>query len=247
MIIKFRENRRKYRNKSYKICVLMWYDDNINNYADKCYEINKKYCDKYGFDIIKSNKRFYKNREPHYERFPLIFNNLEKYDYVIWIDGDAHFYLDSPDISKLIERYSNYNFILSGDLHDKNIKNQSINRKKSSIINSGVIIVKNSEYSKKVINHWMTSDELLERGDEYYKLDQGIIRLYRAENINNFQKNSIVLQYGVIQRFSAKKYYPRLLLFLGLLLYKPYIIHYAAESSKTRLKVINKYYNHHVL
>jgi hypothetical protein len=237
--------RRKDINKSYKICVLMWYDDNIKDYADKCYEINKKYCEMHGFDIIKSDKRYYKNRKPQYERIPLIYDNLEKYDYVIWIDADAYFYLDSPDISILIEKYSNYNFILSGDQFDYNFINQSINRKETSIINSGVIIVKNSEYSKKVIQHWMTSDELLQRRHGFN--DQGIIRLYRSENINNFQKNSIVLQYGLIQRFSRIKYYFYRLLFLKLLFYKPYIMHYAGDTNKTRVKAINNYYSHQVL
>ena len=228
-----------------RICVLMWYDDNIKIYAEKCYEINKKYCEKYGFDIIKSNKKFYKNRKPHYERIPLIFDNLEKYDYVIWIDADAHFYLDSSDISKLIEKYSNYNFILSGDKHDINLKNQSINRNNTSIINSGVIIVKNCEYSKKVIYHWMNSKELLQRRHGFN--DQGIVRLYRAENIKNFQKKSIVLQYGVIQRFYSNKYNNYIKSFSYLSQYNPYIIHYAGETYEIRLKLINEYYNKHIL
>ena len=222
--------------KKYKICIVMWYDDKIKNYADKCYENNKKYCEKYGFDIIRSNKRFYKDRKPHYERFPLILNNLEKYDYVIWVDADAHFYLDSKDISKLIYKYSKYNFILSGDIDDKNIIKRNKNRKNTSIINSGVLIVKNSEYSKKVINDWKNSDELLKRRHGFN--DQGIIRLYRAENINNFKKESIVLQYGVIQIFYKEIYY--YCLFPYLLFYKPYIIHYAGKSNKIRMKIIKR-------
>ena len=234
----------KYKNQKYKICVLMWYNDKIKDYADKCYEINKKYCKKYGFDIIKSHKRFYKDRSPHYERLPLILNNLEKYDYIIWIDADAHFDLNSNDISVLIDKYSNYNFILSGDIDDNNKENKSINRQKSSIINSGVMIVKNSKYSKKVIKHWVNSDELLKKKHKFH--DQGIIRLYMAENINNFNKETIVLQYGVIQRFFGKKYSNYISKFPYLSSYKPYIMHYG-EYNNERLKHITKYYNNHLL
>ena len=38
----------KYKNRKYKICILI--NDKIKDYADKCYEINKKYCKKY--DLI---------------------------------------------------------------------------------------------------------------------------------------------------------------------------------------------------
>lgn len=240
----FENDKKKDNNKNYNICVLMWYNDEIKNYADKCYEINKKYCKKYGFDIIKSDKRFYKDRKPHYERFPLILENLKKYDYVIWIDADAHFYLDSPDISRLIEKYSKYNFILSGDLDDQNIKNQNIDRKNSSIINSGMMIIKNSEYSNNVVNHWLTSDELLIKRHGFN--DQGIIRLYRADNINNFEKESIVLQYGIMQRFYRNKYDNYTQMFSYLLNYKPYVIHYAGEKNDKRLKQINEYYKSNI-
>jgi hypothetical protein len=241
----------KFINK-YNICVLMWYDDKIKDYADKCYEINKKYCEKHGFDILKSDKRFYKdNREQTYEKAPLILEHLHRYDYIIWIDADAHFYLDSPGIYKFIKKYSNYNFILSGDIdadYIEDIKTRNINRQKTYIINAGVMIIKNSEYSKKVLRHWITSDELKNRANKKYKyLDQGIVRLYRNENINNFQQESIVLQYGVIQIFTIDKVNTKFYKdYPYLLKYKPYIIHHAGLSSQERLKLVNKYYKDHM-
>ena len=39
------------------ICVVMYYDDCIKNYAEINYNINKKYCEKYKFEIILSNKK----------------------------------------------------------------------------------------------------------------------------------------------------------------------------------------------
>jgi hypothetical protein len=35
-----------------KICVVMYYDSNVSEYADLNFKINKLYCDKYNFDII---------------------------------------------------------------------------------------------------------------------------------------------------------------------------------------------------
>ena len=73
-----------------KICVVMWFDDNIKSYAEINYIINKKYCDKYGYDIIKSSERR-TNLEATWERVPLMIEHLHNYEYVIWIDADAFF------------------------------------------------------------------------------------------------------------------------------------------------------------
>ena len=49
------------------------------------------------------------------------------------------------------------------------------------------MIVKKSNYTKNVINHWMTSEKLNNRGLKLYgNYDQGMIRLYYYENINHF-------------------------------------------------------------
>ena len=85
-----------------KIGVFMWFDNQIKEYADINYKINKIYCDKYGYTLIKSNIRKYPERKPHWERIPLILENFDKFDYLIWIDADAHFYIDSPPITNII-------------------------------------------------------------------------------------------------------------------------------------------------
>jgi hypothetical protein len=40
-----------------KVCVVMFYDDNIKSYGELNYEINKKYCEKYNLEIILSTKK----------------------------------------------------------------------------------------------------------------------------------------------------------------------------------------------
>ena len=89
---------RSNKKMSNNIAVLMWYDDHVKNYGDNCYKINKVYCQKHGYDLIKSSDRFYKDRNPHWERFPLILDHINSYDYVVWIDADAFFYNISPPI-----------------------------------------------------------------------------------------------------------------------------------------------------
>ena len=104
-----------------RICVVMWFNGCIKNYAEVNYIINKKYCDKYGYDIVKTQKR--KTNLPLvWERVPLVIEYLHNYDYVMYVDSDAIFLKDSPPITNLIESHSDKLFILSGDVFQKNAR-----------------------------------------------------------------------------------------------------------------------------
>ena len=89
------------------IAVLMWYDDNIKSYADIFYKINTKYCEKHGYTIIKSSERTYTDRKATWARFPLVLEEIERYDSVMWIDADAFFYLVCPCLENIIIKYNN--------------------------------------------------------------------------------------------------------------------------------------------
>ena len=80
------------------------------------------------------NERRQSNRHSAWERIPLILKYINDYDYVMWIDADAFFYNDANNILDIIDDNINYNFIFSNDIGNNNI-------------NTGVYIVKNSQYS----------------------------------------------------------------------------------------------------
>ena len=44
----------------------MFYDDNIRDYGDINYKINKLYCEKYNLDLILSKEKTYKDRHSAY-------------------------------------------------------------------------------------------------------------------------------------------------------------------------------------
>ena len=103
------------------ICVIMFYDDNIKYFGDINYKINKLYCEKYNLEIILSNKKKYNNRHSAWERLPLMLNNISKFDYLIWIDADAFFYIESNNITDVIKNNLDKNFIFSKDIGNNNI------------------------------------------------------------------------------------------------------------------------------
>jgi hypothetical protein len=202
-----------------KIGCLMWYDSSMDEYGNINYQISKKYCDKYGYDLIKSSEKNYTDRTSHWERLPLILKNIDNYDYLIWIDADAHFYIDSPPITNLIEAHPDKLFIFSQDIDllPNNVDINNIDNTKffvanpyseHSVVNSGVFIVKNSLKSKQILNEWGTSIDLFNKRYGFKHLrnrilynDQGVLRLMLDKNIMNIRDESVTIDYGILQFF----------------------------------------------
>ena len=208
----------------------MWYDHHVKDYGDNCYKINKVYCDKHGYDLIKSSKRFYKPRwttdrgelparNPHWERFPLILEHINNYDYVIWIDSDAYFYIDSTNILDIINENKNYDIIFSAD--------------PSVAINTGIYIVKNSQYSVKFLNKWHYDEELYKNNSVPYWWDNGIILDMLKVNYLDIINHCKIIDYGILQHFYKNEN----------LTNKPLILHLAGRSPKERYITSLNYYN----
>ena len=189
------------------IAILMWYDNNTaERFGNISYNINKIYSDKFGYDIIFSNER--KHKESHWEKIPLVLNNIKNYDYVIWIDADAHFYIDSGPISNLIKIYPDKDIILSGDI------GRTLDKQKDNI-NTGVFIVKNSKKAIEIMERWCNDEELYNLN--IVNWDQGVLRKMYNDNILDMQNYSVVVPYGVLQHFDLAEKYD----------IKPYINHLA--------------------
>jgi mannosyltransferase OCH1-like enzyme len=181
-----------------KIAVCMWYDDNIKDYGDITYKINKHYCNKYNMDLIKSSEINMPDRNPQWERYPLLLDSLNtnKYDYVMWIDADACFNLESKtNIRDLILKYPDKDIIFSKDCSAwKNVWD----------INSGVLILKNNNYTKHMLKYWINNKECFSNG-KFLKNDQQCLRWSIQHNYNNINDHSIIIPFGKIQIFSTDK------------------------------------------
>lgn len=189
----------------------MWYDETIASYGNINYEINKKYCDKNNIELIRCNERRYSNRHSAWERIPLILKYINEYDYVMWIDADAHFYIDSKNIMDLINTNTSSNFIFSKDI--------------SEAINTGCFIVKNIQYSIDFLTKW-GYDEILYNNNSYpCWWDNGVILDMWQQNILDIKNNCIIIDYGVLQHFHEDESLPN----------KSFIFHLAGRSTKIRM------------
>jgi hypothetical protein len=201
------------------ICVVMFYDDNIKSYGDINYNINKLYCEKYNIKIIVSNDKKYNNRHPAWERVPLLLDNISNYDYLIWIDADAFFYNDANNIIDIINNNSNVNFIFSNDINNNNI-------------NTGIMIVKNSQYSIDFLTKWAYNEQLYINNRYPYWWDQGVLVSMINQNILDIKQHFITYNYGILQHF-----------FTNDKLENTYIYHLAGRDSITRYNESKKYFD----
>lgn len=94
-------------------------------------------------------------------------------------------------------------------------------------LNSGVIIMKNTEYSRKMIDYWMSTDCYVNRIRPWQ--DQGCLRYSYVKNINKLRNHSVILAYGVLQRFH---YNPK---------QQSLVIHLPDKSKDKRIELFNKF------
>jgi len=205
------------------VCILMFYDDPIKQYAEINYNINKLYCEKNNLKLLVSNKRLYENRHPAWEKLTLILQHINHYDYIIWIDADAFLYIDADNIVNIIEKNKEANFIFSND-------------KNENIVNTGIFIVKNSEYSINFLKKW-TYDPVLYKNNPYPKWwENGVLINMINKNILNIKENCIRCRYGVLQHFGD--------IDLINIEPRPLIKHMAGKNKDIRIKASSKYFEY---
>jgi hypothetical protein len=204
-----------------KVCVVMWYDSIISSYADINLKINRIYCKKHNIDLIVSSKKTYKNRHASWEKLPLILKHIRDYDYVIWIDADAFFYIDAKDIKTIILQNINKPFIFSND-------------KGNSNINCGVFIVKNTEYSIKFLEKWAYDENLYIQNSCPGWWEQGVLVDIFRKDILNIQSNNRYYPYGILQHFSIDP--------IEIFRVKPFINHAAGQTTEERILISTSYF-----
>jgi hypothetical protein len=205
-----------------KICAVMWYDSNISSYADINLEINRAYCKKHNIELIVSSERLYPNRHAPWEKLLMVLKHIRKYNYIMWIDADAFFYIDAKDIRPIIQENINKAFIFSNDKGNTNI-------------NSGFFIVKNTEYSIKFLERWAYDEKLYIKNPFPSWWEQGVLIDMFKNNILDIQSNNKYYPYGILQHFSIDP--------LESFTNKPYILHVAGQNTEIRKSVSSNYYS----
>lgn len=205
--------------------MVMYYDRYATLYGQYSAAINRLYCNKYEMDLVVSSTPRYSGRHPAWERLPLMLETLAKgsYDYMVWVDADAFFYPDAGDIREVIEAHNDSDFIFSMDVHGTADRD----------INTGLMIVRNSEYAKAFLSRWAT-DDVLYSSNPYPKWwDQGVLIGMFDADMHNIQEHSVTIPFGTLQHFDENdlKYEA-----------KPYVLHLAGEVMTKRVDTVKRYW-----
>ena len=140
-----------------KIVVAQFYTNNVP-YGKYAEEINRKYCEEKGYeyycekDTLKIRTAI-ENRAPTWYKPKLIKEVLDIYspEYVLFLDIDAII----SDPTQVIESFidPNYDLILAEDIGDH------------SVGNAGVLLLKNSDWTKTFLSAWWESAEIYKGKD----------------------------------------------------------------------------------
>ena len=191
-----------------KICVVMWCDGKTaKKYGCTSYHINKIYCEKHGYDLRFSSKRRHNREDLAWEKLPMVIEHLDNYDYVIWIDADAHFYVDRGPIEDLIKEHKDVQIIFSEDGTCKGFPSEldpsewlkSSCKVRHPALNTGVFIVKNTSDVKKLLDVWTYDEWLFKQNYPYW--EQGVCQKMYELNTCSIRDISVVLPLNVLQNY----------------------------------------------
>ena len=123
-------------NTDAEIIFVYVYTPNIYSYAKHSIKNLLTYANKYNYGVIIYNNVFNNNVSPCWNKIAAILENLSKHKYLVWFDADAIISNFNIKIESLIDKMSSIDLYLCFDI--------SLEKE---CINSGVMIIKNTEWS----------------------------------------------------------------------------------------------------
>jgi hypothetical protein len=97
-----------------KIAVVQLWTSDISEYAVKNSQSTIDYCSKHGYDYHCYNKSLDETRPPAWSKILAIKEQLNNYDWVLWLDSDARIMNFDKKIEDLIDNNYCFSQFISG-------------------------------------------------------------------------------------------------------------------------------------
>ena len=196
--------------------VVMNFDGLAAAYGNSSFDLNARYCIRHGLKLIRGDgrRRYTDGRGVAWEKLPLLLELLgdRRYEWLVWVDADAAFYPQAPDLLTMITKeHPSADFVFSGDIGDRNV-------------NTGVFAVRNTPYSRAFLRRWAFDMELFGANPNPEWWEQGVFVDMAKKNILNISQHSHTYAYGVLQHFYRHE------LTDGTLRSPPFLLHFAGRS-----------------
>jgi hypothetical protein len=169
-------------NDGYENAICTLYTPNIKDYAIHSIKNMKKYCVEHGLTLYIFNEAISKDVEHNcWNKIPAILYlmNHTKHKYIIWMDCDAVFNRFDITFNKYIDNHKDKDIIVCRDIIYSKYK-----------FNSGIMIIKNNTWSKKIMEDTWNKD--VKHGYNNFG-DQVILKntiLEDGRKDNNYDENS---------------------------------------------------------
>ena len=123
-----------------KIALVTLFDEGYSHLAEYSENNFRSYCNKHNIDFICYDDVIDKTRPPHWSKIDAILNNIEKYDWVWWLDIDSLIMDSEFDVRNILDK--NYDMIFTHN-EDYPVKGEDyvIN---GSYVSNGSTFYKNS-------------------------------------------------------------------------------------------------------
>jgi len=213
-------------NKNANITFVYLYTPNIYLYAKHSILNIYSYAKKYNYGFIVYNDVFNKKVSPCWNKIPAILENLSRYKYLIWVDADIIINNFDIKIESFIEDESSINLYICYDI---NLHKECIN--------SGVMIIKNTEWSKNLFTRVWNSKFPHEHNDQnviFYEIVKEVNPL--SEPSLKFSNYCNKLNHQKVKIFSENAFNTHILNFNR----GDFIIHLMGAKENVRIDIMRQ-------
>ncbi len=200
-----------------KIAIITLYTKELNDFG-RYTSINlRNYSNIYGYDFIEYNHTLDINRHPSWSKVKAMNINIDRYDWLVWIDADAVITNKCINIESIID--PNYDIIIA--------REDCCARS----INTGVFILRNSEWTKNYLQLWYNQEQF----SNTWPWDQAaFVHLY--DNNIDVRNHTKVVRQNVLNSRGTTLAQPNTFTDSGRFQDRDFIVHFFAIQDRTSLK-----------
>ncbi len=194
------------------ICLTTYFDKDFEEMGNLCLKSMKKYAKKFNLNIKLMNQ-IKSNRPAPWNKILIVKELLKSYEYVFWLDADAIFVRFDKDIRDEIE--DGKDFYLA-----------KVKIRGEEIPNSGVFLIKNTEWSKKFLQDVWNKKEYIYHN---YWENAGVIDVLGYKDVIVYNKYKLLIS-EILYKLKLKRFVTKI---LSLMKINEYVSNLFNKQTKT--------------
>ena len=141
-------------NPGKKIAIVSLYTPEISDFAVCSEKSIREYCELQGYTFYIYREKLDADANANWSKAKCLLNHIEDHEHIIWMDSDTLIFNPQKRFEDILEKCSSTKKIIACEDIGANNKNTA----KGSMLNSGVLIFENHNYSKNIIRKWLDFD-----------------------------------------------------------------------------------------